>query len=65
MLRHGAVTVLIVLAGGDTMHNIISISKAPYLAGVLLTGLLIKLTPFLSSLNLLLWLTFAMKMVEA
>jgi hypothetical protein len=54
----GTVTVLIVLAGGDTMHNIISTSKAPYLAGMLLTGLLTKLTPFLLSLNLPSWLTF-------
>jgi hypothetical protein len=65
MLRHGAVTLLIVLGGGDTMQNIISAFKAPYLAGMLLTGLLTELTAFLLSLylnmNLPPWLTFCCK----
>jgi hypothetical protein len=62
MLRHGAVTLHIVLAGGETMHSIISSSKAPYLCGMLLTGLYTELTPFLLSLyfnvNLPPWPTF-------
>jgi len=65
MLRHGTVTLLIVLGGGDTMHNIISAFKAPYLAGMLCTGLLTELTPFLLSLylnvNLPPWPTFCCK----
>jgi hypothetical protein len=40
------------------MHSIISAFKAPYLAGMLLTGLLTELTPSLLSLNLPSWLTF-------
>jgi len=47
------------------MHNIISAFKAPYLAGMLLTGLLTELTPILLSLylnvNLPPWLTFCCK----
>lgn len=62
MLRHGAVTLLIVLGGGETMHSIISSFKAPYLCGMLLTGLCTELTPFLLSLyfnvNLPPWSTF-------
>jgi len=65
MLRLGAITLLSVLGGGDTMHKIISAFKALYLAGVLLTGLLTELTPFLLSLylnvNLPPWLTFCCK----
>jgi len=65
MLRHGAATLLIVLGGGDTVHNIISTFKAPYLAGMLLTGMLTELTLFLLSLylnvNLLPWPTFCCK----
>lgn len=40
MPRHRAVSLCIVLGGSDNMHNIISAVKAPYLAGMLLTGLL-------------------------
>lgn len=65
MPRHGAVPLFIVLGGSDTMHNIISAFKAPYLAGMLLTGLLTELTPILLSLylnvNLPSWLTFCCK----
>jgi hypothetical protein len=58
-------TLLIILGGSDTMHSIISAFKASYLAGMLLTGLLTELTPFLLSLylnvNLPFWLTFCYK----